>query len=430
MRLYNPLRHKKAEISEHDNNIVSIRPKAVHSFDSVMHIFTQPYFGHSFDQIGIQHPTSLPIIQPKLAIGQLNDTYEQPNPVADRFMTRPAPDLRNHYSPTDIQRCAKCGENHDAVGAMCADCAASAPEETLLQRYAVEVAPSVTSDIENRNIALQGEQQFDLVKGAFMSPRFGHDFGQVRVHTNERAVEAAHSVNVVASTIGNDMLFGMGHHQPGINDGQRLIVNRLPHIGQQGKDLVRLDNDSGVTLQRQSLVSKDRSYSEDCTKYINFSGSRSCEFYQCRESNADYSGLSQGYYIKYGLKYCALFSEQLKPILSSAGKSWVDRTRRLLMLHVQQNIPWDANPEEVRRSAFNSHPDCYVRGGICMLPPSDLIKIVRIIDTYDHDLAQLITTVITCIGSYSGLSLPATSLGVGGGYSGLMERDRREAFNF
>lgn len=31
----------------------------------------------------------------------------------------------------------------------------------------------------------------DMVTSAFMKPRFGHDFGRVRVHTNEKAAKSA-----------------------------------------------------------------------------------------------------------------------------------------------------------------------------------------------------------------------------------------------
>src|SRR5207253_648342 len=68
---------------------------------------------------------------------------------------------------------------------------------------------------------------------SFMEPRFGHDFSQVRVHTDERAAESARSVNALAYTAGQDVVFGGGQYEPGTNEGKKLLAHELTHVVQQ-----------------------------------------------------------------------------------------------------------------------------------------------------------------------------------------------------
>ncbi|WP_297157718.1 DUF4157 domain-containing protein, partial [Thermogemmatispora sp.] len=49
---------------------------------------------------------------------------------------------------------------------------------------------------------------------AFMEPRFGHDFSQVRIHANAEAAQAARALNARAYTVGQDIFFGQGEYAP------------------------------------------------------------------------------------------------------------------------------------------------------------------------------------------------------------------------
>ncbi len=74
-----------------------------------------------------------------------------------------------------------------------------------------------------------------------MEPRFGHDFGNVRIHTDNRAAESARSVNALAYTVGDDVVFDAGAYRPGTESGRRLIAHELTHVVQQsgGQRVVR-----------------------------------------------------------------------------------------------------------------------------------------------------------------------------------------------
>jgi hypothetical protein len=66
-----------------------------------------------------------------------------------------------------------------------------------------------------------------------MEPRFGHDFGKVRVHTDARAAESARAIQSIAYTLGKNIAFGSGHYTPETERGKRLVAHELVHVLQQ-----------------------------------------------------------------------------------------------------------------------------------------------------------------------------------------------------
>jgi uncharacterized protein DUF4157 len=68
---------------------------------------------------------------------------------------------------------------------------------------------------------------------SLMESRLGHDFSNVRIHTDGRAAELARSANAKAYTVGNDIVFGAGQYAPSTLPGARLIGHELAHVVQQ-----------------------------------------------------------------------------------------------------------------------------------------------------------------------------------------------------
>lgn len=66
-----------------------------------------------------------------------------------------------------------------------------------------------------------------------MEPRFGHDFGKVRVHSDARASESARAVYASAYTVGEDIVFGAGRYAPETGEGRELLAHELAHVVQQ-----------------------------------------------------------------------------------------------------------------------------------------------------------------------------------------------------
>jgi hypothetical protein len=76
-------------------------------------------------------------------------------------------------------------------------------------------------------------QPLDLETRAFMGRRFGHDFSQVRVHTDAKAAESAQAVNALAYTVGRDIVFASGQYAPRTSKQQELLAHELTHTIQQ-----------------------------------------------------------------------------------------------------------------------------------------------------------------------------------------------------
>jgi hypothetical protein len=73
----------------------------------------------------------------------------------------------------------------------------------------------------------------DAATRAFMEPRFGHDFSQVRVHADAHAAYAAEAVEAHAFTTNRDIVFGAGQYAPQTESGRRLLSHELTHVIQQ-----------------------------------------------------------------------------------------------------------------------------------------------------------------------------------------------------
>lgn len=68
----------------------------------------------------------------------------------------------------------------------------------------------------------------------FMEPRFGADFGKVRVHDDKKAASLSNRLGARAFTYGNHVFFGEGQYKPGSGDGKHLLAHELTHTMQQG----------------------------------------------------------------------------------------------------------------------------------------------------------------------------------------------------
>lgn len=84
-------------------------------------------------------------------------------------------------------------------------------------------------------------QPIDPETRAFMEPRFGYDFSQVRVHSDEKAAHAASLIGARASAVGDHIVFGVGEYAPGLEAGRRVIAHELAHVVQQ-----RIGGDHGA----------------------------------------------------------------------------------------------------------------------------------------------------------------------------------------
>jgi len=73
---------------------------------------------------------------------------------------------------------------------------------------------------------------------AFFEPRFGHDFGRVRVHADAGAHAMAARLHAQAFTVGGNVYFAAGKYAPSMSDGRRLLAHELAHVVQQSRGAV------------------------------------------------------------------------------------------------------------------------------------------------------------------------------------------------
>ena len=78
-----------------------------------------------------------------------------------------------------------------------------------------------------------GGAGLDADTRGFMESRLGHDFGDVRVHTDGKASDSAKAVNAHAYTVGSDVVFQSGAYSPGTDSGNRMLAHELTHVVQQ-----------------------------------------------------------------------------------------------------------------------------------------------------------------------------------------------------
>jgi uncharacterized protein DUF4157 len=76
-------------------------------------------------------------------------------------------------------------------------------------------------------------QPLDASARAFVEPRFGYDFSQVRVHSGLLARQSAREVRAAAYTLGQHVVFGDGGFRLASDDGRRLLAHELTHVVQQ-----------------------------------------------------------------------------------------------------------------------------------------------------------------------------------------------------
>lgn len=77
-----------------------------------------------------------------------------------------------------------------------------------------------------------GGQPLDAETRSVMERRFGHGFGNVRVHDDEAAAQSARKLEAAAYAVGRDVVFSSGQYAPETIEGQALLAHELTHVVQ------------------------------------------------------------------------------------------------------------------------------------------------------------------------------------------------------
>lgn len=151
-----------------------------------------------------------------------------------------------------LRRKCACGGTPGASGE-CAGC-----RRKRLQRHpANQAEPSSVPSIVHDVLHSPG-QPLDPATRAFMEPRFGHRFGDVRVHAEASAAESARALDAQAYTVGRDVIFGPGRYEPSTPRGRKLLAHELAHVVQQ--------RESSQGLQTLRVGSPDDKYESEAER--------------------------------------------------------------------------------------------------------------------------------------------------------------------
>ncbi len=119
----------------------------------------------------------------------------------------------------------------------------SSAENVLTNAFFIQ--PKLTIGSTNNHLESQA-QQIEATKGEgnamdsstkkFMESRIGNDFSEVRIHTDNKAIQLSQQLNAHAFTVGNDVYFNKGEYSPNTYSGKQLLAHELTHTVQQKAD--------------------------------------------------------------------------------------------------------------------------------------------------------------------------------------------------
>jgi len=245
-------------------------------------------------------------IQAKLSISQPGDAYEQEaDRVADQVMRMPDPETRlpggvesdSEYLPSVTGRRENCAamkgiENEDEPFKISTienpsaplnieegEAEGEPPKAEVAEKCCQEDnhdnenpvvqlscdprpdAPKLEPEIEGGIHAMRGQgTPLSSSERQFMEPRFGVDFGAIRLHTSHEADTHNRALQARAFTLGNDIFFRAGEYTSGEAESNRLLAHELTHTIQQAASSslnnahVRAQPAAARLIQRQPIA--------------------------------------------------------------------------------------------------------------------------------------------------------------------------------
>jgi Domain of unknown function (DUF4157) len=192
--------------------------------------------GSLFDTFRTPDWDMLPERNGPLPVQDAPPATEHADPMGHSFgqiAVEPAPDAAPQMKP----RVSQPGDSHEREADQMAD--------AVMRMPAAEAATSGDTTATSAATRQAGEtgaipdsdgQPLDMATRAYMEPRFGHNFGNVRVHTDEQAAQAASGYRARAYTLGSDIVFGAQEYAPETPAGRHLLAHELTHVVQQEGD--------------------------------------------------------------------------------------------------------------------------------------------------------------------------------------------------
>lgn len=173
-----------------------------------------------------------PLIQPKLTINQPEDEYErEADAIADRVMRMHGLISQPFFTPaiTALQCKCACEEKEMSKHRDGIEGDGAFNEEEELEGDAA--LDGYVNNLNNRGHSLDNSVK------KFFESRFGYDFSNIKIHTDVAAAKSAQSINALAYTSGNNIVFNSGQYKPETDSGKRLLAHELTHVVQQNNSI-------------------------------------------------------------------------------------------------------------------------------------------------------------------------------------------------
>jgi hypothetical protein len=187
-----------------------------------------------------------PYLQPKLEVGSVDDSMEhEADAVADRVMRTPDRFVQ--------RKCAEC-ENEERL-----------QKKDNGSGHSPSVSEGTDHSIRSSSGAgpgMDGETQ------SFMSSRMGHDFSDVKIHTDREAVRMNRELSAKAFTVGRDIYFNEGEYQPGSQEGRHLLAHELTHTVQQGGSTGLVQRKDDYSTDRAAILKALREFDSPTALHI------------------------------------------------------------------------------------------------------------------------------------------------------------------
>jgi hypothetical protein len=162
-------------------------------------------------------------LQTKLKINEPGDSYErEADAMADHVMRMSDSSMSSTFfkpAGNGIQRkCQECEEEDKHIHRK--------------ENSGGEVQSSNGLDSYINSLGSSG-QPLPESSRRFFEPHFGRDFSEVRIHHDAVAAKSAQSINALAYTTGNNIVFNQGQYSPDSDSGKKLMAHELTHVMQQ-----------------------------------------------------------------------------------------------------------------------------------------------------------------------------------------------------
>ena len=114
----------------------------------------------------------------------------------------------------------------------CEECKKTEGEQRVQRKACNSRTPAVAPPIVHQVLNSPGHA-LDAHLSAQYRRFYGRNFDAVRIHADNEASASARSVNALAYTVGNHVVFAQGQYAPDSRPGARLLAHEMAHVAQQ-----------------------------------------------------------------------------------------------------------------------------------------------------------------------------------------------------